>query len=109
VTRRQTGGGGIYHDAYGDVAYSIAVPAADVPGKLLDCYHLLCEPVLDAFDRLGSMRATSRRRCRSCTIRPVTCGNCTRHTMWSREAKRTAPPEGGEKSRATPSTGSETP
>ncbi|WP_418284270.1 lipoate--protein ligase family protein [Halorubrum sp. DTA46] len=53
VTRRQTGGGGIYHDGYGDIAYSIAVPAAAVPGKLLDCYHLLCEPVLDAFDRLG--------------------------------------------------------
>ena len=53
VTRRQTGGGGIYHDTRGDIAYSIAVPAADVPGELLDCYHLLCEPVLDAFDRLG--------------------------------------------------------
>ncbi|TKX57340.1 lipoate--protein ligase family protein [Halorubrum sp. SS7] len=53
VTRRQTGGGGIYHDGRGDVAYSIAVPADDVPGELLDCYHLLCEPVLDAFDRLG--------------------------------------------------------
>ena len=53
VTRRQTGGGGIYHDTRGDVAYSIAVPAADVPGELLDCYHLLCESVLDAFDRLG--------------------------------------------------------
>ncbi|GAB7010239.1 lipoate--protein ligase family protein [Halorubrum trueperi] len=53
VTRRQTGGGGIYHDARGDVAYSIAVHASDVPGELLDCYHLLCEPVLDAFDRLG--------------------------------------------------------
>ncbi|MDZ5812176.1 biotin/lipoate A/B protein ligase family protein [Halorubrum sp. AD140] len=53
VTRRQTGGGGIYHDGAGDVAYSVAVPAADVPGELLDCYHLLCEPVLDAFDRLG--------------------------------------------------------
>lgn len=53
VTRRQTGGGGIYHDTRGDVAYSIVVPAADVPGELLDCYHLLCEPVLDAFDRLG--------------------------------------------------------
>ncbi|MFO8115351.1 MAG: lipoate--protein ligase family protein [Halorubrum sp.] len=53
VTRRQTGGGGIYHDAHGDIAYSIAVPAADVPGGLLDCYHLLCEPVLDAFGRLG--------------------------------------------------------
>ncbi len=53
VTRRQTGGGGIYHDGDGDVAYSIVVPAADVPGKLLDCYHLLCEPILDAFARLG--------------------------------------------------------
>jgi len=53
VTRRQTGGGGIYHDAYGDIAYSIAVPAGDVPGELLDCYHLLCEPIFDAFARLG--------------------------------------------------------
>ncbi|GAB3702213.1 lipoate--protein ligase family protein [Halorubrum pallidum] len=53
VTRRQTGGGGIYHDAHGDVAYSIAVPASVVPGELLDCYHLLCEPILDAFARLG--------------------------------------------------------
>ena len=53
VTRRQTGGGGIYHDGRGDIAYSIAVPADRVPGELLDCYHLLCEPVLDAFDRLG--------------------------------------------------------
>jgi len=53
VTRRQTGGGGIYHDAHGDIAYSIAVPAGRVPGELLDCYHLLCEPILDAFDRLG--------------------------------------------------------
>ena len=53
ITRRQTGGGGIYHDAVGDIAYSIAVPADAVPGTLLDCYHLLCEPVLAAFDRLG--------------------------------------------------------
>ncbi|QWC19626.1 biotin/lipoate A/B protein ligase family protein [Halorubrum sp. 2020YC2] len=53
VTRRQTGGGGIYHDGFGDVAYSVAVPAETVPGELLDCYHLLCEPILDAFGRLG--------------------------------------------------------
>ncbi|MFB6130981.1 MAG: biotin/lipoate A/B protein ligase family protein [Salinigranum sp.] len=53
VTRRQTGGGGIYHDEYGDVSYSIVAPAAELPGDLLDCYHLLLEPVLDAFDRLG--------------------------------------------------------
>ena len=53
VTRRRTGGGGIVHDFHGDIAYSIAVPADDVPGKLLDAYHLLCEPILEAFSRLG--------------------------------------------------------
>ncbi|QLG63777.1 lipoate--protein ligase family protein [Halorarum salinum] len=53
VTRRQTGGGGIYHDYSGDVSYSITAPAAELPGSLLEAYHLLCEPVLDAFARLG--------------------------------------------------------
>lgn len=53
TTRRQTGGGGIYHDRDGDISYSIAVPADEVPGDLLTCYELLCEPILDAFDRLG--------------------------------------------------------
>ena len=53
VTRRQTGGGGIYHDAYGDVAYTIVVPAEEVPGDLMDCYELLCEPIVEALRRLG--------------------------------------------------------
>lgn len=53
VTRRQTGGGGIYHDGWGDISYSIAVPAEAVPGDLLECYHLLCEPVLSALSRMG--------------------------------------------------------
>lgn len=53
VTRRQTGGGGIYHDNEGDVSYSIVGPAAEWPSDLLECYHLLCAPVLDAFGRLG--------------------------------------------------------
>ncbi|MFC7069810.1 lipoate--protein ligase family protein [Halobaculum lipolyticum] len=53
VTRRQTGGGGIYHDHDGDVSYSITAPADELPGKLLDAYHLLCEPVLAAFRALG--------------------------------------------------------
>ena len=53
VTRRQTGGGGIYHDAFGDISYSIVAPAAEVPGDLLESYHLLCTPVLDAFRRMG--------------------------------------------------------
>jgi lipoate-protein ligase A len=53
VTRRQTGGGGIYHDAVGDVSYSIVAPAEELPGDLLESYHLLCAPLLSAFDRLG--------------------------------------------------------
>ena len=53
VTRRQTGGGGIYHDVDGDVSYSIVAPKSELPGDLMDAYHLLCEPILDAFDRLG--------------------------------------------------------
>ncbi|WP_435361179.1 lipoate--protein ligase family protein [Haloarchaeobius sp. DFWS5] len=53
VTRRQTGGGGIYHDQHADISYSIIAPAEELPGDLMDCYDLLCEPVLDAFARMG--------------------------------------------------------
>ncbi|QIB73229.1 lipoate--protein ligase family protein [Halogeometricum borinquense] len=53
VTRRQTGGGGIYHDYDGDISYSIVAPKAELPGDLMESYHLLCEPILDAFARLG--------------------------------------------------------
>ncbi|WP_226480317.1 lipoate--protein ligase family protein [Natrinema amylolyticum] len=53
VTRRQTGGGGIYHDRYADISYTIVAPADEVPGNLMDCYELFCEPILEAFDRMG--------------------------------------------------------
>jgi lipoate-protein ligase A len=53
VTRRPTGGGAIYHDAVGDISYSIAVPAEEVPGDLMESYALLCEPLLAAFERMG--------------------------------------------------------
>ncbi|MFW5918658.1 MAG: lipoate--protein ligase family protein [Halanaeroarchaeum sp.] len=53
VTRRQTGGGGIYHDAFGDISYSIVAPAEELPGDLLESYEILMEPVFDAFDRMG--------------------------------------------------------
>jgi lipoate-protein ligase A len=53
VTRRPTGGGAIYHDSVGDISYSIVVPADAVPGDLMDCYELLCRPILDAFEGIG--------------------------------------------------------
>ena len=63
VTRRPTGGGGIYHDRWGDVSYSIVAPADELPGDLMDTYELLCEPVFDAFERLGiDARFTAEKR-----------------------------------------------
>ena len=53
VTRRPTGGGGIYHDSFGDVSYSVIAPADELPGDLMESYHLLCEPVLAALRALG--------------------------------------------------------
>ncbi|WP_226021988.1 lipoate--protein ligase family protein [Halomicrobium salinisoli] len=53
VVRRPTGGGAIYHDEFGDVSYSIVVPADAVPGDLMDSYELLCQPVLEAFAAMG--------------------------------------------------------
>jgi lipoate-protein ligase A len=53
VVRRPTGGGGIYHDTHGDIAYSIIAPADAVPGDLEETYELFCEPLFDAFEELG--------------------------------------------------------
>lgn len=53
VTRRQTGGGGIYHDEFGDISYSIVAPAGELPGDLMESYEILMQPVFDAFDRMG--------------------------------------------------------
>jgi lipoate---protein ligase len=52
VTRRPTGGGGIYHDNYGDISYSIIAPADELPGDLMETYELLCGPIFDAFERM---------------------------------------------------------
>jgi len=53
VTRRPTGGGGIYHDSYGDISYSIVAPESELPGELLSCYELLCTPIFGGFERMG--------------------------------------------------------
>jgi len=53
VTRRPTGGGGIYHDSDGDISYTIVAPDGELPGDLVESYRQLCTPILDAFERMG--------------------------------------------------------
>jgi lipoate-protein ligase A len=53
VTRRQTGGGAIYHDGYGDIAYSVVAPADELPEGLLPTYERLCEPLFAALAAVG--------------------------------------------------------
>jgi lipoate-protein ligase A len=53
VTRRQTGGGAIYHDFHGDISYSTVAPADELPGDLMDTYDLLCEPLIDALEGIS--------------------------------------------------------
>ena len=76
VTRRPTGGGAIYHDRWGDISYSIVVPADAVSGDLLESYHTLCSPLLDAFDRMGVDGSFSERERDgvwppACYLRPI--------------------------------------
>jgi len=53
VTRRPTGGGAIYHDTAGDVAYSIIAPAEAYPSDVTECYREFLEPIIDAFHEVG--------------------------------------------------------
>ncbi len=54
VTRRQTGGGAIYHDGFGDVAYSIIAPASEFPSDVTECYRQFLDPIFAAFDGVGA-------------------------------------------------------
>ncbi len=49
VTRRPTGGGAIYHDTTGDIAYSIIAPADAFPSDVTACYREFLTPIIDAF------------------------------------------------------------
>ena len=100
VTRRPTGGGGIYHDNYGDISYSIIAPADELPGNLMETYELLCEPIFDAFERMGVDARFTEENSPSSTNRRVTSGNSTLPTTSWRT---------GGKSAATPSIGAKTP
>ncbi len=99
VTRRQTGGGGIYHDRHADISYTIVAPADEVPGDLMDCYELFCEPILEAFDRLASTPPSRRPSRTPSTGRRAIYGISIRPTTSSRRQTRGRTPR---RSAATP-------
>ncbi|MDO8624908.1 MAG: biotin/lipoate A/B protein ligase family protein [Candidatus Diapherotrites archaeon] len=53
VVRRQTGGGAVYHDAQGEITYSILAPDSFFPNGITQSYHEICGFLVNAFARIG--------------------------------------------------------
>ena len=53
VVRRQTGGGGIFHDHVGDISYSIIAPVSSFSTDISKSYHAMLVPIISAFEQLG--------------------------------------------------------
>ena len=53
VIRRQTGGGAVYHDQFGEVTYSIIGPVEDFSVNIIKSYADICEPIITALKSLG--------------------------------------------------------
>jgi lipoate-protein ligase A len=53
IVRRQTGGGAVYHDQFGEVTYSIIGPIELFPRNILESYQILCQDILFALQILG--------------------------------------------------------
>lgn len=52
-TRRITGGGSVYHDAEGEVTYSVVADLNFIPFDLLKSYQFICKGILEALSFLG--------------------------------------------------------
>ncbi|MCH2453888.1 MAG: lipoate--protein ligase family protein [Halobacteriales archaeon] len=53
VVRRQTGGGGIFHDYVGDISYSIIAPVSSFPTDVSKSYRAMLDPIISTFKELG--------------------------------------------------------
>lgn len=52
-TRRITGGGSVYHDADGEVTYSVTALIDDISRNIMDSYRVICQGVVNAIRELG--------------------------------------------------------
>ncbi|MAT42257.1 MAG: hypothetical protein CL609_07950 [Anaerolineaceae bacterium] len=53
VIRRQTGGGAVYHDQFGEVTYSIIGPVEKFSVNIIKSYEDICESIVIALHQLG--------------------------------------------------------
>ncbi len=55
VIRRITGGGAVYHDAKGEVTYSISVPVGHrlAPSDILESYRIICNGIVEGLKQFG--------------------------------------------------------
>ncbi len=53
VVRRRTGGGAVYHDANGEITYSIIAPEMFFPKDILSSYKIICGWIVDALKQLN--------------------------------------------------------
>ncbi len=51
--RRFTGGGAVYHDAEGEITYSVAAPAYIFPKNIIESYRYICGWMVSALENLG--------------------------------------------------------
>ena len=53
VVRRRTGGGAVYHDADGEITYSVAVPEKELNLGITESYRLICGWIVGSLATLG--------------------------------------------------------
>jgi len=51
--RRWTGGGAVYHDAEGEITYSLIAPASLFPKNIIKSYEVICGWIVDGLKNLG--------------------------------------------------------
>lgn len=53
IVRRQTGGGAVYHDAEGEVTYSIIAPEHLFSTDIIESYKEICQCIIDGLASIG--------------------------------------------------------